>query len=143
MACATSLDACELGGRWPLRLKRGNCTRSSVSASPFENNDLRISALSLAAPQRRDPGINLYDLAAVDARLARLCAAWASLPEYVILAILALVDSAGVVQADRLQPPSPDSPRGRPPAGHLPVVPARQPPGKPPPPPPGAAPHPG
>src|SRR3954451_9269304 len=127
MACATSLDACELGGRWPLRLKRGNCTRSSVSASPFEKNDLRISALSLAAPQQRDPGINLYDLAAVDARLARLCAAWASLPEYVILAILALVDSAGVVEADRLQPPSRDSRGVRPSAVNVRMVRARQP----------------
>jgi hypothetical protein len=32
---------------------------------------LRISALSPAAPQQRDPGIELHELAAVDARLVR------------------------------------------------------------------------
>jgi hypothetical protein len=45
----------------------------------------------------------------VDARLARLCAAWASLPDHVILAILTLVNSAGVGEADRLLPPSQDT----------------------------------
>ena len=82
----------------------GNCTRSPVSASHFEDNDLRILALSLAAPQQREPGTDLHELAAVDARLARLCAAWASLPEHVILSILALVDSASVVEASYLRP---------------------------------------
>jgi hypothetical protein len=86
----------------------GNCTRSPISVSRFEDKNLRISALSPAAPQQRDTGTDLHDLASVDARLERLCAAWASLPEHVILAILALVDSAGVVEADRLQPLSRD-----------------------------------
>lgn len=81
----------------------GNCTRSPDSASPCDRNNLRITTLSMAAPQQRDPGSVLHDLAAIDARLARLCAAWASLPEHVILAILPLVNSAGVVEADRLQ----------------------------------------
>src|SRR3954453_12670664 len=70
----------------------------------LEDNDLRIPVHSLAAPQQRDPGTDSHDFAAVDARLVRLCAAWASLPEHVILAILSLVDSAGVVEAERLQP---------------------------------------
>ena len=64
--------------------------------------------LSPAAPQQRDSGTDRHELAAVDPRLARLCAAWASLPEHVVLAILALVDAAGVVEAVRLQPPSQD-----------------------------------
>ena len=80
---------------------------ATLSVTPFVTGDLRFSTLSLAAPQQRDPGIDLHDLAAVDARLARLCAAWASLPEHVILAIIALLDSTG----DRRQPPSRD-PRG-------------------------------
>jgi hypothetical protein len=63
-------------------------------------------ALSLVAPQQLDPGIDLDDLAAIGPRLAHLCAVWASLPEHVILAIFALVDSSGVVQAERLQPAS-------------------------------------
>ena len=84
----------------------GNCTRIPVSASTFGDNDLRISTLPLAAPQQRDPGTDLHDLASVDARLERVCAAWSSLPEHVVLAILALVDSAGVVEANRLQPSS-------------------------------------
>jgi hypothetical protein len=46
--------------------------------------------------QQRDSGTELHHLAAVDARLARLCAAWSSLPEHVSLAFLALVDSGGV-----------------------------------------------
>jgi hypothetical protein len=41
-----------------------------------------------------------------DSRLARLVEAWPSLPEHVVLAIIALVDSAGRVEASRLQPPS-------------------------------------
>src|SRR4051794_8378472 len=92
-----------------------NCTRSPVSTNPFGDNNLRISALSLAAPQQRDPGTDLQYLAAVDARLACVCAAWSSLPEHVILAVLALVDSAGAVEAVRLQPPSRDSRELRPP----------------------------
>ena len=104
-----SLKRRMLGGQ-PRRVQSvafgGNCTRSPFSTSSFGGNNLRFSPLSLAAPQQRDPGINLHDLAVVDPRLARLCAAWASLPEHVILAILALVNSAGVVAADRLQPPS-------------------------------------
>ena len=66
----------------------------------------------MAAPQQRGPGTDSHELAAVDARLARLCAAWASLPEHVILAILALVDSVGLMDASSLQPPSRD-PRER------------------------------
>jgi hypothetical protein len=88
---------------------RGNCTPSPVSASPLDNRHLRILSLSLAAPQERDPDANLHELAAVDARLARLCAAWTSLPEHIILAILALVDSTGV-EAERLETPCRDSP---------------------------------
>jgi hypothetical protein len=38
-----------------------------------------------------------------DPRLARLVEAWPSIPEHVVLAILALIDSAGVVEADHLQ----------------------------------------
>src|SRR5215475_8524091 len=93
-------DHCVVRGR--------NCTRNPVSASPLEESNLRISTLSPAAPQQRDPGTDRHDLAAVDPRLAGLCAAWASLPEHVVLAILALVDAAGVVEAVRLQPPSQD-----------------------------------
>jgi hypothetical protein len=83
-----------------------NCTRSPDSTSSFPYNGLRNSGLSLTAPQQRDSGTDLHDLSAVDPRLARLCAAWTSLPEHVVLAILALIDSAGVVEADRLKPPS-------------------------------------
>ena len=51
-------------------------------------------------------------------RLARLCDAWASLPEQVIIAILALVDSSSVVVAGHLQLRfreswRPDAPLGR------------------------------
>lgn len=92
----------------------GNCTRSLISASLFQDSNLRVSPLSLAAPQHREPGTDRHDLAAIDARLARLCAAWTSLPEHVILAILALVDSADVVEADRLQPSPRDSRGHRP-----------------------------
>jgi hypothetical protein len=84
----------------------GNCTRSPGSASHFPDNYLRVLEICLAAPQQRDPGTELHDLAAIDARLERVCAAWSSLPEHVILAILALVESAGVVEAERLQPSS-------------------------------------
>jgi hypothetical protein len=59
--------------------------------------------LWLVAIQQRDPGTDWHNLATVDTRLARLCAAWASLPEH---AILALVDSACVVEAHRLQLPA-------------------------------------
>ena len=82
----------------------GNCARSPVSVSVCEDNTLRISTLSLAAPQQRDPGTVLHDLAAVDGRLARLRAAWTSLPEHIILAILALVDSTGVWRQNASKP---------------------------------------
>ena len=101
-----------LAGEGLCILGHWNCTRRPASTSPFGDNDLRISALSLAAPQQRDPGTDLQYLAAVDARLARVCAAWSSLPEHVILAV---VDSAGAVEADRLQHPSRDSRELRPP----------------------------
>jgi hypothetical protein len=44
-------------------------------------------------------------LAVIDARLAHHFAALAWLPEDIILAILALIQTAGVVEAGRLQPP--------------------------------------
>src|SRR5690348_15379859 len=84
----------------------GIAPETRFSASPSEENNLRISTLPLAAPQQRDPGTDRHELASVDPRLARLCAAWASLPEHVVLAILALVDAAGVVEVVRLQPSS-------------------------------------
>src|SRR5438067_10818469 len=87
----------------------GNCTRSPLATSLYGEKGLRFSELSLAAPQQRDPGTDLHESAAIDARLERLCAAWSSLPEHVILAIVALVDCASIVEADRLQPPSRDS----------------------------------
>src|ERR1700761_8507466 len=66
----------------------GNCTLNPISASSFSDNSLRISPLSLAAPQQRDSGTDLHNLIAADPQLARLCAAWASLPEHVILALV-------------------------------------------------------
>jgi hypothetical protein len=60
---------------------------------------LRKTALLLAAPQQRDPGNGWQFVEPIDTRLERICLAWDSLPEHVILAILALVDSAGVVEA--------------------------------------------
>ena len=48
-----------------------NCTRSPLSTNPFEDNNLRITTLSPAASQQRDPGTDLHDLAAIDVRLAR------------------------------------------------------------------------
>jgi hypothetical protein len=45
----------------------GNCTRSPVSTSPFSDNNLQFSTLSQAAPQQRDPGTDLHDMASVDA----------------------------------------------------------------------------
>jgi hypothetical protein len=62
----------------------------------------------MAAPQKRDPGTNRQHLSSVDPRLERLCEAWPSLPEHVILAIVTLIDSAGSVEAIRLQAPSRD-----------------------------------
>jgi hypothetical protein len=64
------------------------------SQTPLVENDLWISTLSLAAPQQRDPCTDLQNLTAFDSRLARLCAPCSSLPEHVVLAILALIDSA-------------------------------------------------
>ena len=84
----------------PMTIRQPSSSDSDLVVS---DNNLQFSTLSQAAPQQRDPGTDLRDLASVDARLARLCAAWASLPEHVILA---LVESAGVVEAERLQPPS-------------------------------------
>ena len=63
----------------------------------------------MAAPQQRDPGTDRLYVASVDPRLARLCKARPSLPEHVILAVLALADSCRAVKADCLQPPSRDS----------------------------------
>ena len=57
----------------------------------------------MAVPQQRNFGADRHDLAAVPRRLACLCAAWTSLPEHVFLAIVALVDATGEVEADRLQ----------------------------------------
>ena len=95
-----------LGGGGPDAATGGNCTRSPDPTSPFNDNGLRISDVSVAASQQRDPGTDLQYLAAVDARLVRVCAAWGSLPEHVILTVLALIDSTGAVEAERLQPPS-------------------------------------
>ena len=63
----------------------------------------------MAAPQQRDPGTDRLYVASVDPRLTRLCKARPSLPEHVILAVLALADSCRAVKADCLQPPSRDS----------------------------------
>ena len=95
----------------------GNCTRGSRSARSLPDSSLGISGPSLAAPQQRDPGTDRHNLAAVDPRLARLCAAWASLPEHVILAILALVDSGRRSRGRSPPTPVPRSPRARAAAG--------------------------
>jgi hypothetical protein len=81
-----------------------NCTLDPRSVSQFSNNNLEILEICLAAPQQRDPCTELHDLAAIDAWLERVCAAWSSFHEHVILAILSLVESAGVVEAG--SPPS-------------------------------------
>ena len=54
----------------------------------------------MAAPQQRDPGTDRLYVASVDPRLTRLCKARPSLPEHVILAVLALADSCRAVKAD-------------------------------------------
>ena len=61
-----------LAGEGLCILGHWNCTRRPASTNPFGDNDLRISALSLAAPQQRDPGTDLQYLAAVHARLDTL-----------------------------------------------------------------------
>src|SRR5262249_37909466 len=80
-----------------------NRTLGPISASQFGSNNLRIPSLSLTVPHQRDQGTDLHTLAAIDARLARLCEAWASLPERIILA---LIESAGGLEAVPLRPPS-------------------------------------
>src|SRR5690242_18558559 len=76
----------------------GNCTRGPQFANTLGDNDLGIPGFSRATPQQHDPGTNLHNLTAVDPRLARLCVAWTSLPEHFVLAILALAESARVVE---------------------------------------------
>ena len=59
----------------------------------------------LAAPQPSDPDTDRQHLSPIDPRLARLCEAWPSLPEHVILVILALADPSRVVEATGIKPP--------------------------------------
>jgi hypothetical protein len=60
----------------------------------------------MAVPQQRDPGTDQREFAPVGARLARPCETWTSLSDHVVPAILALVGSAGLVEATCLEPSS-------------------------------------
>lgn len=73
----------------------GTCTLSRPSINPLWTKGLRASGAPPAAPQQRASGTNRHSASLTDPRLIRLCEVWASLPERVILAILALADWAG------------------------------------------------
>jgi hypothetical protein len=75
------------------RTEGGDCTRSPVFLGAFDLEKLPISFRTPAAPEQRHPHPDRLDLAPVVRRLALLCEASPSLPERVILAMLALADS--------------------------------------------------
>src|SRR5262249_14932563 len=87
------------------RSGRRELTRGQHSASLLPQR-LTNSEVLLGNAPRRAPGPERHGWASVDARLARLRAAWPLLSKHDIPAILALVGSAGVVGATRLQPSS-------------------------------------
>ena len=84
------------------------------SVTTLCDNRLRLFASYTTAYQERGLGTDVQQISSVDACLARLCEAWPSLQEQVVLAILALVDSSPrVVEANGIRTLSRDSRRLR------------------------------
>ena len=102
----------------PYRPGDRESVRTKVVARPWELQeqaescncilvkDLCLGGVGTAADWECAGGADCQRMSRTDSRLARLCETWPSLPEHVILAILALVDSSPVAEARRLQPPS-------------------------------------